>query len=450
MLKRDLTTGDEKQILISQTIPMLWGLIAVMSVTIVDTFYLGLLGTHALAAMGFVFPVVMFMNSLSFGIGAGASSVIARAIGSKEEEWVRNYSTQAIVLALLVAIVFAIIGLLTVDPLFKQLGAPDDLLPYIHQYIDTWYWGCFLITVPMVGNACLRAAGNTKIPSYTMTAIALINLVVAPVLIFGLLGFPRLELKGAAIASIVAYFSAMVVTLYVLYFKLHFISVKALTRNVWESWKGILRIALPASGTNLISPISTAITTGLIAAYGSEAVAGYSVASRIEAFGLMLVMALASTLAPFSGQNWGAKKVDRLRRALRLSFYFVWAWGLAMAVLFWFAAEPITHLFTKHELAVQASITYLHIVPITYGLLSTIMIVSSMANGIGQPIPALIMTISRLLLIYLPLAWLLSQQFGLNGIYIATAAANAIVGFGALYWSTHACKKRETAITVPA
>lgn len=450
MLKRDLTVGDEKQILISQALPMLWGLLAVMSVTIADTYYLGLLGTHALAAMGFIFPVVMFMNSLAFGIGIGASSVIARAIGSKQDDWVRNYSTQSIVLAVLVSIVFAAIGLMTVDPLFKLLGAPDDLLPYIHDYIDIWYWGCFMIVVPMVGNAGIRAAGNTKLPSYIMTSIALINLVVAPILIFGLLGFPRLELKGAAIAGIVAYFGALVAALYVLYFKLQFISLKALTTNVWQSWKDILRVAVPAVGTNLITPVSTGLTTGLVAAYGSEAVAGYSVASRIEMFGLMLVMALASTLAPFAGQNFGAKKVDRLRRALNVSFYFVWGWGLAMSVLFWLAARPLTELFTTHEAAVQASVTYLHIVPITYGLLSTVMIVSSMANGIGRPIPALIMTGTRLLLIYLPLAWLLSQQWGLNGIYIATAVANVVVGFGAWYWSSHACKQRAMTVTVPA
>lgn len=448
MLKRDLTVGDEKQILISQTLPMLWGLIAVMSVTIVDTFYLGLLGTHALAAMGFIFPVVMFMNSLSFGIGTGASSVIARAIGSKQEDWVRSYSTQSIVLALLVAMVFAAIGLLTVDPLFKLLGAPDELLPYIHDYIDIWYWGCFMVVVPMVGNAGIRAAGNTKLPSYIMTSIGLINLLVAPVLIFGLLGFPRLELKGAAIAGIVSYFGALVAALYVLYFKLHFISLKALVTQVWPSWMGILRIAVPAAGTNLISPLSTGLTTGLVAVYGSEAVAGYSVASRIEALGLMLVMALASTLAPFAGQNWGAKKIARLRRALNLSFYFVWGLGLMMAVLFWLAAEPLTHLFTTHEAAVQASVTYLHIVPITYALLSTVMIVSSMANGIGRPLPALIMTVARLLIIYLPLAWLLSKTWGLNGIYIATAIANALVGFGAWYWSTHTCKRGAAAAAV--
>lgn len=450
MLKRDLTVGDEKQILISQALPMLWGLLAVMSVTIADTYYLGLLGTHALAAMGFIFPVVMFMNSLAFGIGIGASSVIARAIGSKQDDWVRNYSTQSIVLAVLVSIVFAAIGLMTVDPLFKLLGAPAELLPYIHDYIDIWYWGCFMIVVPMVGNAGIRAAGNTKLPSYIMTSIALINLVVAPILIFGLLGFPRLELKGAAIAGIVAYFGALVAALYVLYFKLQFISLKALTTNVWQSWKDILRVAVPAVGTNLITPVSTGLTTGLVAAYGSEAVAGYSVASRIEMFGLMLVMALASTLAPFAGQNFGAKKVDRLRRALNISFYFVWGWGLAMSVLFWLAARPLTELFTTHEAAVQASVTYLHIVPITYGLLSTVMIVSSMANGIGRPIPALIMTGTRLLLIYLPLAWLLSQQWGLNGIYIATAVANVVVGFGAWYWSSHACKQRAMTVTVPA
>lgn len=441
MLKRDLTVGDEKQILISQSIPMLWGLFAVMSVTLADTYYLGLLGTHALAAMGFIFPVVMFMNSLAFGIGIGASSVIARAIGSKQEDWVRNYSTQSIVLALIIAILFAILGLLTVDPLFKLLGAPNELLPYIHDYIDIWYWGCFLVVVPMVGNAGIRAAGNTKLPSYIMMSIALINLILAPVLIFGLLGFPRLELKGAALAGIIAYLVALLSALYVLYFKLHFISFKALTTNVWQSWKEILRIAIPATGTNLITPISTGLITGLVAAYGSEAVAGFSVASRIEMFGLMLVMALSSTLAPFAGQNWGAKKVERLQRALNLSFYFVWGLGLVMAVIFWLAATPITHLFTTHAAAVQASVTYLHIVPITYALLSTVMIVSSVANGIGQPFPALIMTVARLLVIYLPLAWLLAKLWALNGIYLATAIANVVVGLGAWYWSTHTCKR---------
>lgn len=450
MLKRDLTIGDEKQILISQSIPMLWGLLAVMSVTIVDTFYLGLLGTHALAAMGFIFPVVMFMNSLAFGIGTGASSVIARAIGSKQEDWVRNYSTQSIVLALLVSIVFAIIGFLTVDPLFKLLGAPPELLPYIHDYIDIWYWGCFMIVVPMVGNAGIRAAGNTKLPSYIMTSIAVINLMVAPVLIFGLLGFPRLELKGAALAGIIAYFGALVAALYVLYFKLHFISFQALTQDIGQSWKGILRIAVPAAGTNLIAPISTGLTTGLVAAYGSEVVAGYSVASRIEMFGLMLVMALASTLAPFAGQNWGAKKFERLQRALNLSFYFVWGLGLAMSVLFWLVAQPLTHIFTTHTAAVQASVTYLHMVPMTYAFLSTVMIVSSVANGIGQPMPALLMTVARLLVIYLPLAWLLSKIWGLNGIYLATAIANLIVGLGAWYWSIHTCKRGSAPITVPA
>lgn len=449
MLKRDLTVGDEKQILISQSIPMLWGLLAVMSVTIADTFYLGLLGTHALAAMGFIFPVVMFMNSLAFGIGTGASSVIARAIGSKHDEGVRAYTTQSIVLAVLVSIIFAIIGLLTVEPLFKLLGAPDELLPYIHDYIDIWYWGCFMVVVPMVGNAAIRAAGNTKLPSYIMTSIAVTNLILAPILIFGWLGFPRLELKGAAIAGIIAYFGALVAALYVLYFKLQFISVKALVTNIWQTWKDILNIAIPAAGTNLISPLSAGLTTGLVAAYGSEAVAGYSVASRIEMFGLMLVMALASTLAPFAGQNWGAKKIERLQRALNLSFYFVWGLGLVMALLFWLAATPLTQLFTTHEPAVQAAVSYLHIVPITYALLSTVMIVSSMANGIGRPMPALIMTVARLLIIYLPLAWLLSKIWGLNGIYLATAIANAVVGLAAWYWSTHTCQRGSAPITVP-
>ncbi len=446
MLKRDLTVGDEKEHLIQQTLPMIWGLLAAISVALVDTYYVSRLGTEQLAAMGFIFPVVMFMNSLAFGIGTGASSVIAQAIGSKQDERVRHYATQSLVLAVSISLSFAALGLLTVDPLFQLLGAPVNILPFIHDYIDIWYWGCFLLVVPMVGNAGIRAAGNTLLASYIMLSVALINLVVAPVLIFGLLGFPRMELRGAAWAGIIAYFAAFSVALYVLRVKLHFISWQALHQRVWQSWRDILTIAIPAAGTNLINPLAGAITTWLVASYGSAAVAGYSIASRIETFSIIVVMALSSILAPFAGQNWGAKKIDRLMRALRLSFNFVWIWGIGVTLLLWVAAEPLTHLFTRQPQAVTASTDYLYIVPISYAFLSTVMIVSSMATGVGRPMPALIMTVTRLLLLYVPLAWVLSRWLGLNGLYLATAIANALVGFAAWYWSASACRKRSESI----
>lgn len=439
MVSNDLTQGSVSSQLVRLAVPMVWGIFAIMFMSLADTYFVGQLGTDELAAMGFTFPVVMVMSSLAFGIGIGASSVIARAIGAGEQERVQCYSTQSIIMALVVAILLAVLGLLTIEPVFRLLGAPEELLPLIRDYMDIWYLGSFMVVVPMVGNAGIRASGNTRLPSYIMMTVALANVVFNPILIFGLFGLPRLELQGAALATLGAYFIALLVSLYILKFKLNFLTLHACRSRVIESWKAILRIAIPAAGTNLVGPISAATTTWMIAQFGSSAVAGYSVASRIEMFCMLVLMATASALAPFAGQNWGAGRADRLKEALGLGFRFALFWGAAMAVLMWLFSDYLIHLFTQDEAAVAAANQYLRIVPLSFGLLGIIAMVSSVANGVGEPIPALVMTVTRLVIIYIPLALLLSNFMGLSGVFIATAAANFLVGFGAMWWANRQC-----------
>ncbi|MGB1011751.1 MAG: MATE family efflux transporter [Thiolinea sp.] len=435
----DLTQGDEKAHLIRLTIPMIWGIFAIMGMMLADTYFVAQLGTDPLAAMGFTFPVVMIISSLAFGVGTGTSSLVARAIGSQHQERVQTYTTQSIIISLLIALAFALLGYNTVDPVFRLLGAPEHLLPLIHDYIDVWYLGCFMVVVPMVGNSAIRAAGNTKLPSNIMIVISVVNVILDPIFIFGWFGFPRLELQGAALATLASYSVALIAALYVLKFKLKFLTLAACSRQILSSWKAILRLAIPAAGTNLINPVAVAITTWMIAGYGSEAVAGYSVASRIESFCLIVIMALSSILAPFAGQNQGAGKMDRLERALQLSFRFSWFWGLGIMLLMWLIAPWLIGIFTDNVQAAEIAKNYLYIVPVSFALMCIIMMVSSVANGIGEPVPALVMTLARLLIIYLPLAGLFSIWMGVNGIFLATAFANALVGGGAFIWSQRKC-----------
>lgn len=437
--KNDLTQGDEKAHLIRLTLPMVWGIMAVILVNVVDTLFVGQLGTEPLAAMSFTFPVVMVISSLAFGIGTGASSLVARAIGSKDYSLVRSYATQSIIIAFLVAVIFAITGWFTITPLFQLLGAEPKLLPYLHDYMGVWYMGCFLIVVPMVGNAAIRASGDTRLPSYVMMVVALVNLILDPILIFGLFGFPRLELVGAALASVIAYSVAFMVSLYILKVKLNFLTLAACSRQVVSVWKSILHLAIPAAGTNLIAPLSVAITTWLVADYGNEAVAGFGVASRIESFGLVILFALSSVMAPFIGQNFGAQQYARMQRGVTLSFNFSWGWGVVLALLFWVLADSLSGLFTSDPAAIAAANQYLYIVPISYGLLGIVYIASNVANGVGEPKPALVMSFLRLVVLYLPLAWGLSAWLGLNGLYVATSLANILVGLGAFYWSRAKC-----------
>jgi len=401
---------------------------------IVDTFYVGQLGTDPLAAMSFTIPVVSILLSLAFGIGIGASSVIARAIGSQEHILVKSYTTQSLFIALTIAITFAISGYHSMDLIFELLGAPKHLMPLIHQFMDIWFLGSFVVVIPMVGNSAIRAAGNTKLPSIVMISVALVNIILDPILIFGLFGFPKMELAGAALATVISYSVAFFLGLYFLAFKFRFLSWSSCYKDVFKHWHAILRIAIPAIGTNLIAPISIAITTWLVARYSPESVAGFGVASRIESLFLVVIMGISSIMGPFVGQNWGAGQYTRVSQALKISFSFTSIWGISSAILLWFFAAPIAGLFSEDQLVIDSAAIYLQIMPITYLFLAVIMIASSTANGMGNPLPSLIMSFLRLIALYIPLALIFAYYFNLLGIYLAGAIANIIVGFGAYIW----------------
>jgi putative MATE family efflux protein len=432
---QDLTQGDVSRRLTAMTLPMIGGILSIMSMNIVDTFYVAQLGTPPLAAMSFTIPVVSVLLSLAFGVGIGASSVIARAIGARETERVKSYTTQSIFIALCIAALFALAGHQSMDWLFPVLGAPSELMPLIKEFMNIWFLGSFVVVIPMVGNSALRAAGNTRIPGLIMFAVALTNVVLDPILIFGWLGAPRMELAGAALSTVIAYAVAVVLGLYYLGIRLRMFSWQACRHNVWSSWRAILRISIPAVGTNLIAPLSTAITTGLVAAYNAEAVAGLGVATRIEALFLVLIMGLSSIIGPFVGQNWGARRRDRVALALRHSFRFCLLWGALTTLMLWFVAEPVIRLFSDDAQVISAARTYLHLVPFSYFFLGVIMVSSAAANGMGDPRPSLLMSFLRLLGLYLPLALLLPRWLGISGVYLAISLANVLVGLGALRWS---------------
>ena len=413
---------------------MIGGILSIMSMNIVDMYYIAKLGTAPLTAMSFTMPVVAVLLSLAFGIGIGASSVISRAIGSKQHILVQAYTTNALIIALVVAIIFAMCGYIWMDAIFLKLGAPIELMPQIHEFMDIWFLGSFVVVIPMVGNSAIRAAGNTMLPGLVMLSVAVVNLILDPILIFGLLGFPELGLAGAAIATVVSYGFALVFGLYILIYKFNFISLSACINRFVESWKAILRIALPATSTNLIAPLSVAVTTWFVAKYSPEAVAGFGVASRIESIFLVIIMGLSSIMGPFVGQNWGAKKYDRVFYSIDLSLKFIVYWGLITTALLWLFSEELTSLFSEDPLVINSASHYLTILPISYLFLGAIMLTSSAANGMGSPLPSLIMSFMRLIGLYIPFIFILLESMDVSGIYLAAALANICVGIGAYLW----------------
>lgn len=443
-MRQRLTEGNVSAQLIKLTLPLVWGIFAIVAFNLADTYFVGQLGTQELAAMSFTFPVVTTFGSLAMGLGVGAASIIARAIGEGDQSRVQRFTTNSLTLALAIVGVFIGVGLLTIDPLFTALGATPDVLPLVRDYMQIWYLGMIFLVVPMVGNSAIRAAGNTATPSIIMTVAAGINIALDPLFILGLAGLPRLELQGAALATVIARALTFVASLLVLHYKEHLLCFqRPKLSEMLRCWLDILRIGLPAAMTSMITPISVGIITSLLATYGQEAVAAFGVASRIESFALITLFALAASMGPFVGQNWGAKAYSRVQRSLKVSFQFCLFWGMLMAVVLAASGKQLVSLFNSTPEVVAIAALYLLIVPITYAPAGIIQVSSATFNALGKPIPSVVMTSVRMFVLYIPLAYLGAHFFGVEGIFAATGLSNLLTGIGAYLWNQRTCNLRQ-------
>lgn len=444
-MRQRLTEGNVSAQLIKLTLPLVWGIFAIVAFNLADTYFVGQLGTQELAAMSFTFPVVSTFGSLAMGLGTGAASIIARAIGEGDQTRVKRFTTNSLTLALAIVGVFIVVGLLTIDPLFTALGATADVLPLVRDYMQIWYLGMIFLVVPMVGNSAIRAAGNTATPSIIMTVAAGINIALDPLFILGLGGLPRLELQGAAIATVIARALTFAASLIVLHFKEHLLCFqRPKLSEMLRCWLDILRIGLPAAMTSMITPISVGMITSLLAFYGDEAVAAFGVASRVESFALITLFALAASMGPFVGQNWGAKAYARVERSLKISFQFCLFWGMLMAVLLAATGRQLVSSFNGNPEVVAIAALYLLIVPITYAPAGIIQVSSATFNALGKPIPSVVMTAIRMFVLYIPLAYFGSHFFGIQGIFVATGLSNLLTGIGAYLWNQRTCNLRQT------
>ena len=424
-----LTEGPVGKTLVRLTGPMILGIAGMVAFNLTDTFFIGRLGSTELAALSFTFPAVLIVNSIAIGLGIGASAIISRAVGEGNVDEVKRLTTDSLTLALAVVAVFVVIGFLTIDPFFKLLGATPRTLQLIGQYMRIWYMGMIFVVVPMVGNNAMRARGDTKTPALIMLIAVMVNVVLDPLLIFGIGPFPRLEIQGAAIATVFARMTVFFVALFVLRFRYRMLTlVRVGFGSVWDCWRRVLHIGLPTAASRIVIPIAMGVVTRIVSSYGEEAVAGYGVASRIEFFALAVVFALSTVIGPFVGQNLGAGENDRVNRGIRLSNRFAVVWGVGMLALLAFPARYIVSIFNDNPDVIRTASLYLRIVPIGYGLQGVFIISTSTMNVIKKPIHAASMTVLEMFVLMVPLALLGSSLFGIAGVFVAIPIAYLVTG----------------------
>jgi len=437
-----LIEGPVAKTLFNLTIPMIIGMVGMVAFNLADTFFVGQLGTQELAALSFTFPIIMVIGSLAMGIGTGASAVISQAIGRGDHHKVKRLTTDSLILSFLLVAFFVLFGMMTIDPLFSLLGAEPEIIPLVREYMVIWYPGVLFLIIPMVGNSAIRATGDTKTPSAIMLVAVAVNIVLDPLLIFGLGPFPMLGLAGAAIATVVSRAITLVVALWVLYYRDRMMTFELPSqKEVIDSWKSILNIGLPVAGTRLLIPISMGVIYALVASYGHEAVAAFGVGIRIEFFAMTVVFALSTVIGPFVGQNWGAHQFDRVVQGVRYSNIFSLVWGVAMFAILALASRPIASLFNDDPQVISIIMLFLWIVPVGYALFGVFLISTMVLNVLNKPFPAAVLMVIQMFGLYIPLACVGSYLFGLQGIFGAIVVAYSLSGI-----ASHFVLKRVLAI----
>ena len=385
----------------------------------------------------------MIVTSVAIGLGAGTSSVVARAIGSGDHRRARRLATDSLLLSFLITAAVALLGVITITPLFRLLGAPEDMIPLIRGFMIILYSGVPFIVVGMVAMASMRATGDTRLPSKLMIAGSILNVILDPILIFGLGPVPAMGLNGAAMAALLARGAIFVGAVYLLRGRTNMLTFdRPDPDELRKSWKDILHVGLPAAGTNVVVPVGAAIVTAMIARYGPEAVAGFGVASRIESMTLVVFYAMSAIIGPFVGQNLSAGKESRILEALRLCTFFCVASGLLMAAVLAVLADFLPALFSSSTEVVSMASLFLWIAPISYGAYGMVMVMNASFNGFGHPMPAVGISVGRIVVLYLPLAFAGMYLFDARGIFAAYAAANIVSGFIAYQWAKKTVRQR--------
>ena len=431
----DLTKGAVGAQLTRMTIPYFLGISSMILASMIETIYIGILGAKELAAYSFMFPVIMALTSISMGVGIGASSLIARAEGEGDREQVKILATHTVFLTLALTLVLSCSTYFFLEYFYSLMGAKGEVLQLVVAYAEIWVvFGLVSFTIPMVSSTVLRALGIAKMPGYIMTITSGIQLVVSPILIFGLFGVPAQGLLGSAYGFLV------IGVIRIIAFGVLVANEKILlTTQVLKGWllsfKAIMHIALPSMLSSLIGPVSIGITIALLAAHGDVIVAAFGVVSRIEMLVTMILGALSSSVAPFVGQNWGAKQDERVQEGLWIAYRFCLFWGVVCFIILGLFGENLVGLINDDEQLIEAAGWFMVIVPISFGLMGIGQVAASVFIALGKPMPPTILAILRTVVVYIPMAIAFDSYWGYIGIFVSLMIANVLFGGAAYAWA---------------
>ena len=403
---------------------------------IVDAFFIGQIGSaEALATIGITDSFLFVVFSLAMGISMAATAVVARRIGEKNPEEASTAAFQAILITIFFSIIIGYIGFYYTEDLLRLMGASESLIEEGSMYTRIILSLNIIIMLLFAINAIYRGAGNASIAMRTLILANGINIILDPCLIMGYFFFPELGLTGAAIATCIG---RGVGVLYQLYHLFSGRSVIHLTLNHlklrWDTIKKILAISAGGAGQHLIASASFIFLIKILTDFGSETVAGYTIAWKVLYFTILPSWGIAMAGAALVGQNLGAKQPDRAEEsawmAARYNMYIL----LVLSIIFIPLARQVLSLFSTDAEVIKQGALALQIIFSGYVFYAYEMVIGQAFNGAGDTYTPTVLNIIAFWLIQIPLAYVLANMTGLGatGVYIAVAVSSSILAIMAI------------------
>jgi putative MATE family efflux protein len=424
----DLTQGSVGRHMVSLGSFLAFGNVAIVLISMADVYFVSRLGSAAVAALSFTFPVYLIITAFSSGLGNGVVAVVSRAVGAGDQVLTRQLGTDALLLTVIGGLTLTLIGYLTIDPLFTMLGADDAVLPLVKEYMHIWYLGVVLVIFPQISQTIARAYGDAKNPSIFMWSMCITNIVLDPILIFGLGPIPAFGLKGAAIAALISRCVYVAGMLWLLHWRLNALaSVSFNSERLRDSWGRLLHIGIPAMATQMVQPVSSAILTKVVALSGTLAVAAYGIGSRFEMITAIYLWAAAGAVPSLVGQNVGARRMDRVQECLSLAIKFCLVAGAVVTVLAIAGGRPVVDFFAKSPEVADITLFYVRVIALSYVLGGLVLIAAQAMNALRRPLPATGISMARTIGV-VPFALAGHWAGGIYGVFIGIAVGASICG----------------------
>ncbi|HVF40797.1 MAG TPA: MATE family efflux transporter [Gemmatimonadaceae bacterium] len=404
---QDLTTGSVSRHLLKTTGFMLVTMVAQTLYFLIDLYWVGRLGTDAVAAVGIGGNLTFIVLALTQMLGVGTTTVVSHAVGRKDHDEALLLFNQSQVLAIVTGVVFLIVGMIGRVPYSNAMSADAATAKLAAEYL-LWFIPAMALQFLLVAmGSALRAVGNFKPGMIVSTATVIINMILAPFLIFGWVTGMAFGVAGAAISSLIAIIIAII------WLAKYFLPADAYLRFVtadWgprvHMWKKMLGIGLPAGFDFIITAIYLVIVYAITRPFGAAAQAGFGIGMRIVQAGFMPVVALGFAVAPVAGQNFGAREGERVRATFKDGAMMAGGIMLVFGVLCYFLRNELVGIFTNDPAAIAVGAEYLSIVAFTFVPSGIIFVSSSMFQAMGNTIPSLVTSAVRVLLVAIPAVFL--------------------------------------------